>query len=117
MSYHVKEMEGEYGNMDCTPQSPKSSKGRASKSTPYFPSDNPNNYIVNAVTGTMYTYKPGSYTAKQLFHVIDSTGWDESRDPHNLYYNSPEEYMKHRGVKLHYEEINKWHSKRKTLNV
>ena len=115
MSYarDVEMDQAEYLNNFESSTSPHGQKNQSKRvSIPYFASDNPNKYIVNASTGMSYTYKQGSPEAKKLFHVIDSTGFDEMRDPHHLYYNNPEEYMKHRGIRLTREEINSWYAKR-----
>ena len=71
----------------------------------YYPSNVPDQYIVNAVTGDPYPYRVGSYDSLRLFHVTDATGYCDSQgisggynpEPNHLYYSDPREYMRHRG--------------------
>ena len=86
----------------------------------YYPSNIPEQYIVNASSGNLYNFKVGSKESLQLFHVVDTTGFYGSnglptnivnRESNNLYYNDPYEYMRHRGIKLSKEVIDKWRTK------
>lgn len=77
--------------------------------------------IVNAKTGVAYPYCQGSYEELQLFKMIDSTAWcDENgyvlsrtdpvnKDPNFLYYDSPEQFMRHRRTTLDPDRIKTWH--------
>lgn len=78
--------------------------------------------IVNAKTGLSYPYYQGSYEELQLFKIIDSTArCDEhgflqtrsdpvNRDPNFLYYDNPEQFMRHRQILLPKERISKWYA-------
>lgn len=80
----------------------------------YFPSNTENTFIVNAETGEVYPWRVGSYDSSRLFKMVDSTGLcdrngyeinigDETfpnRNPNHIYYDSPEQYMKHQRATL-----------------
>lgn len=71
----------------------------------YYPSNVPEQYVVNAVSGTPYPFRVGSFESLRLFHITDATGMSDSkgisgtlnREPNHLYYTDPQEYMRHRG--------------------
>lgn len=88
----------------------------------YYPSNVPDSYIRNAITGNYYDFKVGSYDSLQLFKYIDATGrCDEFgylyskndtpsyRDSNTCYYNSPEECMEHRKILFAINRIDAWH--------
>jgi hypothetical protein len=92
----------------------------------YYPSNVSDTFIRNAVTGRCYPFKVGSNESRRLFKVIDAIGNIDSNgrkiqvikkhgvttpinpDPNHLYYNSPEEYTRHRHCEVHPELIKKW---------
>lgn len=64
-------------------------------------------FIINAITGQrmlcQLTGKPiqqNSLPSRQLFAVMDCTAPNGSKDPMKLYYDTPEQYERHRGVKI-----------------
>ena len=71
----------------------------------YYPSNIPEQYVVNAVSGIPYPFRVGSFESLRLFHITDATGMCDSkgvrgtlnREPNHLYYTDPQEYMRHRG--------------------
>lgn len=83
--------------------------------------------IVNAYTGEKYTYNQGSYDELRLYRMIDVRGvYDEhgckiarhaeaNRSPMFLYYDSPEQCMRHQGIKIPAERVNKWHAEKLRL--
>ena len=87
----------------------------------YYPSNQQEQYIVNAVSGTPYPFRVGSNESLQLFHVTDATGTCDSRgfrgavnrEPNHLYYSDPQEYMRHRGGQhtLDKSFVEAWRSK------
>jgi hypothetical protein len=80
----------------------------------YFPSNKENSFIVNAETGEAYPWRVGSRDSCRLFKMVDSTGTCDSngfkmnhnddaypnRNPNHIYYDSPEQYMKHQRTTL-----------------
>ena len=89
----------------------------------YYTSNMPDSYIKNAMSGPVYPYKVGSLESLQLYKVIDATGTVDNdgvklsvRNLPNytsniLYYDNPEEYMRHRRIKLDQVKINIWKKK------
>ena len=88
----------------------------------YFPSNTPDAYIVNAMTGVKYDCKVGSFESLRLYSVVDATSScdnkgflikstdkeTETGTPNYLYYDSPQQYMEHRKVQLNPETIQSW---------
>ena len=92
----------------------------------YYPSNISDTFIRNAVTGRCYPFKVGSNESRRLFKVIDTIGNIDSNgrkiqvikkhgvitpinsNPNHLYYNSPEEYMRHRHCEVQPEFIKQW---------
>lgn len=70
--------------------------------------------IRNAVSGTYYNYNVGSVYEDLLFKVIDSTGRNKRRDPLMLYYDNPEQYERHKHVRVSQESKDRWHKKHMT---
>ena len=80
----------------------------------YFTSNRQNSFIVNAETGVPYYWRVGSHDSRRLFKMVDATGTCDnngyelschddtfpSRNPNHIYYDSPEQYMKHQRVTL-----------------
>ena len=56
-----------------------------------------------------------SVESQQLWSVMDSTAHDGSKDPLKLYYNTPEQYERHRGVKLPLSIKELWRQKQTDL--
>lgn len=93
----------------------------------YYTSNIPDSYIKNAFTGHVYPYKVGSLESLKLYKVMDSSATVDKDgvrlniknrpncQPNILYYDNPEEYMRHRRVKLDGNKINNWKNKVKRL--
>lgn len=95
----------------------------------YYPSNNQEMYIVNAITGVKYPFKVGTFDSLRLFSVVDTlTNCDnkgyqikktdndvELGNPNTLYYDSPEQYMQHRKVNLDSKLVEDWYNKRNSL--
>ena len=90
----------------------------------YYPSNSTHQYVVNAMTGHVYPFRVGSEESQALFHVTDVTGTCDgyglechrgtfNREPNQLYYDSPTQYMVHRpgSEPLSNEFMAVWHSK------
>ena len=89
----------------------------------YYTSNIPDSYIKNAMSGHVYPYKVGSLESLQLYKVMDATGTVDNDGvklsvknlPNGtsniLYYDNPEEYMRHRRIKLDQVKINAWNNK------
>ena len=77
---------------------------------------------VNAINGQrLYCQLTGapivqnSAESQQLWSVMDSTAHDGSKDPVKLYYNTPEQYERHRGIKLPLSLKELWRQKQSNL--
>lgn len=87
----------------------------------YYPSNIPEQYVVNAVSGTPYPFRVGSFESLRLFHITDATGMSDSkgirgtlnREPNHLYYTDPQEYMRHCGGRKAFPSayVDAWRSK------
>ena len=92
----------------------------------YFPT-HISGKIVNACTGIKYPYNQGSYDELRLYRMVDVRGvYDENgckigrnapanRSPMFLYYDSPEQCMRHQGIKIPAERVNKWRAEKLRL--
>lgn len=92
----------------------------------FCPSNTPDSFIKNAITGVAYPWKVGSIDSKRLFKVVDTLGLHDKHgfklpgrkqrsevgqinpNPNHLYYDSPEEFMRHRNCKVSQELIDSW---------
>mgnify|MGYP001231349389 CR=1 FL=1 len=89
----------------------------------YYTSNVPDSFIKNAQNGHLYPYRVGSFESLKLYKVIDSSGTIDQDGiklpklkrpnchPNVLYYDNPEEYMRHRRIKLDTNIINAWKNK------
>jgi len=73
---------------------------------------------INAVTGQRYycpkTNKPiynCSLESRQLYGVLDCTAPIGNRDPYKLYYDTPEQYERHRHTKVPKNRKAEWRAK------
>lgn len=96
------------------------------KKRAYYPSNTPDSFIKNAITGTAYPWKVGSKDSKRLFKVVDTLGFHDKQgsklpgrkrrtdvgqinpNPNHLYYDSPEEFMRHRNCTVSPALIESW---------
>jgi hypothetical protein len=103
------------------------------KKQSYYPSNTPDSFIKNAITGVAYPWKVGSKDAKRLFKVVDTLGLHDKNGtkipgrkrrsdvgqvnptPNHLYYDSPEEFMRHRNCKANQELIESWIQRKNEL--
>jgi hypothetical protein len=88
----------------------------------YFPSNLPDHFIKNAMTGVIYPWRVGSLDASRLFKVVDTIGnYDSSgfkikpsstsypnSSPNHCYYDSPQQFMTHRKMTLQPEVVERW---------
>ena len=93
----------------------------------YFPTNNIMDYVRNAVTGFQYPYRAGTFETFRLYKVFDTTGRCDKNgiirlenekvndSPNILYYDSPEQYMKHRKVKISQVDVNNWYDRNTRL--
>jgi len=82
---------------------------------------------VNAMTGQRYPIAQGSFEEMRLYKVVDATAYCDkngfyrenkdavNRDPNILYYDNPEEYMRHMKVTLKQSRINLWRINQKRM--
>jgi hypothetical protein len=96
------------------------------KKRAHYPSNTADSFIKNAITGTVYPWKVGSTDSKRLFKVVDTLGLHDSSgfklpgrkrrsdvgqinpNPNHLYYDSPEEFMRHRNCTVSPALIESW---------
>jgi hypothetical protein len=94
----------------------------------YYPSNKPQSYIRNAVTGTKYPYLVGSKEQRCLFKMVDATGTCDSEgfiitskydlpnsNPNHLFYDSPEQCMSNLRISIQPDEIARWRERTKTF--
>ena len=92
----------------------------------FYPSFN-GNIIVNARYGYKYDWYSGSIDSLRLFKVIDSTAkYDKLgynlikkeeiyKEPHFLYYDTPEQYARHSNIRITNKMVLDWHEKQKLI--
>ena len=75
-------------------------------------------YIISAVTGqrlhcqiTGEPIKQNTRGSRQLYSVMDCTAHNGSKDPVKLYYETPEQYERHRRVKVPRDRKEAWRQK------
>jgi len=96
------------------------------KKRAYYPSNGQDTFIKNAITGVAYPWKVGSKDSKRLFKVVDTLGVHDKNgaklpgrkrrsdvgqvnpNPIHLYYDSPEEFMRHRNCTVSPGLIESW---------
>tara|TARA_Y100000389_G_C17317440_1_gene441246 strand:- start:235 stop:699 length:465 start_codon:yes stop_codon:yes gene_type:complete len=96
----------------------------------YYPSNVNNTNIVNAITGNKYPWLKGTIDELRLFRVVDSSGrcdnygfYDRrgnhgesfNKEPNILYYDGPNEYMKHRKTNVAPGLVSEWNTTRGEL--
>ena len=88
----------------------------------YHPTNTPDTFIKNAVTGVLYPWKTGTLDARRLFKMVDTTGYYDADgvkmrptsehypnpNPNQCYYDSPLQYMTHTRHVLNPEFIEQW---------
>jgi hypothetical protein len=67
--------------------------------------------IRNATDGSYYNMRVGEKDEEQLFKVIVSDGRMGRRDPLMLYYDTPEQYERHRRTTVLPETKEKWYKR------
>jgi hypothetical protein len=97
----------------------------------YFPSNGAMSRIRNALTGVEYPFwRTGSQAAyDNLFHIVDTTGVCDNEgyviavkarkytqypnpQPNHLYYDNPEQFMRHQHIALNPTFVAQWRSRR-----
>ena len=99
--------------------------GKRSKRRRYFPSNRPQAFIVNAVTGVPYPYFVGSKEQSLLYKIVDATGSCDgegyviksrndlpNHNTNHLFFDSPEQCMSHMRLSLNPEDVKRWHDRR-----
>ena len=80
--------------------------------------------IVNAITGVKYPWKVGSKDEGRLFKMVDATGTCDAegklyrkkdivtcRETNHLYYDTPEQCMRHLKVSFNADWIQQWRNR------
>jgi hypothetical protein len=96
----------------------------------YYPSNKPQAYIRNAVTGTLYPYVVGSADQRQLYKMVDATGTCDQEgfvilakddlpnfNTNHLFYDSPEQCMSSLHVTIQPDAIAKWREQANAVSV
>ena len=120
---HYEPTEIDFYEDDIVNRNQKSEK--RSKRPRYFPSNKPQSFIKNAVTGVPYPYVVGSKEQSYLYKIVDSTGTCDSEGyviktrsdlpnhtTNHLFYDSPEQCMSHLRLSLNQDDVKRWHEKR-----
>ena len=100
----------------------------------YYTSNKPGTFIRNAITGREYDWKVGTRNSLRLFKIVDTIGHHDKNgcqmiqsnkkrgvpliynsEPNHLYYDTPEEFMRHRNCRIHKDLILQWNEKRNHL--
>lgn len=97
---------------------------KRSKRPRYFPSNKPQTFIKNAVTGVPYPYKVGSAEQSLLYKIVDATGTCDTdgyflksrsdlpnHNTNHLFFDSPEQCMSHMRLSLNPDDVKRWHEK------
>ena len=97
----------------------------------YYPSNTPDTFIRNAVTGIEYPWKVGSFDSQRLFKIVDSIG-NVNRfgskikpssseypnpNPNHCYYDNTQQYMSHRRNTLDSRLIEQWTEKQRSFSA
>ena len=103
---------------------------KRSKRPRYFPSNKPQSFIKNAVTGVPYPYTVGSKEQSLLYKIVDATGTCDAEGyvikarsdlpnhtTNHLFYDSPEQCMSHLRLSLNPDDVKCWHDKQKERTV
>ena len=100
--------------------------GKKIKKQQYYPSNTPSTFIVNAVTGMPYPFLVGSHESRRLFKVYDTLGHNDREGrplnkgtktpinphPNHLFYDDPDQFMRHQKMTLNPELIQQWHERK-----
>jgi hypothetical protein len=73
-------------------------------------------YCYNGITRHPYPFKKNHPDAKKLFAVHDSHGTFGRKDPYKIYYDTPEQYERHRRVRLHSNVIDAFYTRQRQLS-
>jgi len=97
---------------------------KRSKRPRYFPSNKPQSFIKNAVTGVPYPYVVGSKEQNLLYKMVDTTGTCDAdgyviktrtdlpnHNTNHLFYDSPEQCMSHLRISFDPSHVKSWHDK------
>jgi hypothetical protein len=101
------------------------------KKRAYYPSNTHGAIIVNAITGVEYPWRVGSNDVRRLFRAVDTAGTHDKEgrklkvnspdfpnpNPNNYYYDSPEQFMQHRRMKLNPALVEQWHTAQQQFAV
>lgn len=97
---------------------------KRSKRRRYYPSNTPQTFIKNAVTGVPYPYMVGSNDQLMLYKIVDATGTCDTDgyvlksrsdlpnpNTNHLFFDSPEQCMSHMRLSLNPDDVKRWHEK------
>ena len=72
-------------------------------------------FCYNGITMHAYPFKKNHPDAKKLFVVHNSQGTCGRTDPYKMYYDTPEQYARHRHIKLNPEVISKFYERQRQI--
>ena len=72
-------------------------------------------YCYNAVTKRPYDFKKNHPDSRKLFAIHNSQGTCGRKDPHKMYYDTPEQYERHRHVRLQRSIIDAFYNRQKDI--
>jgi hypothetical protein len=95
----------------------------------YYPSNKPQTFVRNAVTGVKYPFMVGSYEQRQLYKMVDSTGTCDAEgypikvrsllpnfNTNHLFYDSPEQCMSNLRISIADSAINLWRERTQSFD-
>jgi hypothetical protein len=123
MDHQPSEMYDNYYNEEDMKSTNKTSDKR-SKRPRYYPSNQPQTFIKNAVTGVPYPFIVGSKEQSLLYKIVDATGTCDTdgcvikarsdlpnHTTNHLFYDSPEQCMSHLRLTLNPADVKRWHER------
>lgn len=72
-------------------------------------------YCYNGITKHPYPFKKNHSDARKLFAVHECQGSHGRKDPYKIYYDTPEQYQRHRNVRLNPNIINAFYKRQSQL--
>ena len=94
----------------------------------FYPSNKPQTFVRNAVTGVKYPFVVGSLEQRQLYKIVDSTGTCDAEgypikvrsllpnfNTNHLFYDSPEQCMINLRITIADSEISSWRERTQIL--
>ena len=72
-------------------------------------------YCYNGITKHPYPFKKNHPDARKLFAVHDSHGTSGRKDPYKIFYDTPEQYQRHRRIRLRPSIIDAFYDRQRMI--